>query len=126
MIFLTGNAFQLFLTRMDQEALLRQVHRQLHDEGLFAYLETWNAEEIDPSYTDSQGRQVLVPEPRSMTMSHKSCSGRVIGAGKRTVRSRRISRAWRYAILSLRSWKRYYTTMVFRESAAMAIRMVRL
>jgi SAM-dependent methyltransferase len=87
LIFLTGNAFQLFLTRTDQEALLKQVHRHLYDDGLFAfetrnpcwrqgvaslqgaealshqpfpdgeglfvYLETWEAEETDPSYTDS-------------------------------------------------------------------------
>lgn len=92
LIFLTGNAFQLFLTRTDQEALLAQVRRHLHDdglfafetrnpccrreaaslqsaqalshkpfpdaEGLFAYLETWDAEMTDPPYTDSQGRQV--------------------------------------------------------------------
>ena len=37
LIFLTGNAFQLFLTRADQEALLEQVRRHLHDEGLFAF-----------------------------------------------------------------------------------------
>ncbi len=37
LIFLTGNAFQLFLTRTDQEALLEQAHRHLHDDGLFAF-----------------------------------------------------------------------------------------
>jgi hypothetical protein len=37
LIFLTGNAFQLFLTRTDQETLLKQVRRHLHDEGLFAF-----------------------------------------------------------------------------------------
>jgi SAM-dependent methyltransferase len=92
LIFLTGNAFQLFLTRTDQQALLEQAHRHLHEdglfafetrnpcwrqgaasfqdaqalshhpfpnaEGLFAYLETWEAEETDPPYTDSQGRQI--------------------------------------------------------------------
>ena len=42
LIFLTGNAFQAFLTRTDQEALLERVRTHLHDEGLFAF-ETRNA-----------------------------------------------------------------------------------
>jgi SAM-dependent methyltransferase len=37
LIFLTGNAFQAFLTRPDQEALLERVRAHLHDEGLFAF-----------------------------------------------------------------------------------------
>jgi len=37
LIFLTGNAFQAFLTRADQEALLERVRAHLHDEGLFAF-----------------------------------------------------------------------------------------
>jgi SAM-dependent methyltransferase len=37
LIFLTGNAFQAFLTRADQEALLGRVRAHLHDEGLFAF-----------------------------------------------------------------------------------------
>jgi SAM-dependent methyltransferase len=37
LIFLTGNAFQAFLTRADQEALLERVCAHLHDEGLFAF-----------------------------------------------------------------------------------------
>jgi SAM-dependent methyltransferase len=37
LIFLTGNAFQAFLTRADQEALLARVGAHLHDEGLFAF-----------------------------------------------------------------------------------------
>lgn len=37
LIFLTGNTFQLFLTRADQEALLAQVRRHLHDDGLLAF-----------------------------------------------------------------------------------------
>jgi SAM-dependent methyltransferase len=37
LIFLTGNAFQAFLTRADQEALLERVRSHLHDEGLFAF-----------------------------------------------------------------------------------------
>jgi hypothetical protein len=34
---MTGNAFQLFLTRADQESLLGRVRAHLHDEGLFAF-----------------------------------------------------------------------------------------
>jgi SAM-dependent methyltransferase len=37
LIFLTGNAFQAFLTREDQEALLARVRAHLHDDGLFAF-----------------------------------------------------------------------------------------
>ena len=37
LIFLTGNAFQAFLTHADQEALLGRVRAHLHDEGLFAF-----------------------------------------------------------------------------------------
>ena len=87
LIFLTGNAFQAFLTRADQEALLQRVRGHLHDEGLFAFetrnprwarltrtekgapleaqheglfafLETRDEEEYLRSYTDSSGRDV--------------------------------------------------------------------
>src|SRR3712207_5347961 len=37
LIFLTGDAFQAFLTNADQEALLGRVRAHLHDEGLFAF-----------------------------------------------------------------------------------------
>jgi SAM-dependent methyltransferase len=37
LIFLTGNAFQLFLTNADQESLLARVRTHLDDEGLFAF-----------------------------------------------------------------------------------------
>jgi SAM-dependent methyltransferase len=37
LIFLTGNAFQAFLTNAEQVALLQRVHAHLHDEGLFAF-----------------------------------------------------------------------------------------
>jgi SAM-dependent methyltransferase len=83
LIFLTGNAFQAFLTRADQEALLARVRAHLDDEGLFAF-ETRNprwaglasrAEEYDGlfafletreeetqwrTYTDHRGRTVRV------------------------------------------------------------------
>ena len=90
LIFLTGNAFQAFLTRADQEALLERVRAHLHDEGLFAFetrnprwanlnarptggrrtrtqseglfafLETRDEEEDWQTYTDSSGREVRV------------------------------------------------------------------
>lgn len=37
LVFITGNAFQAFLTRAEQEALLARVRAHLHDEGLFAF-----------------------------------------------------------------------------------------
>lgn len=37
LIFLTGNAFQMFLTRADQEALLARVGEHLEGDGLFAF-----------------------------------------------------------------------------------------
>jgi SAM-dependent methyltransferase len=56
LIYLTGNAFQAFLTRADQEALLENVRAHLHDEGLFAF-ETRN-----PRWTGSRNsRSVHVP-----------------------------------------------------------------
>src|SRR5829696_4102446 len=81
LIFLTGNAFQAFLTNADQEALLGRVRAHLHDEGLFAFetrnprwdnratrateeeglfalLETRDAEEEGQTYIDSSGRDV--------------------------------------------------------------------
>ena len=37
LVFLTGNAFQAFLTRTDQESLLERVHAHLGAAGLFAF-----------------------------------------------------------------------------------------
>lgn len=81
LIFLTGNAFQAFLTNADQEMLLQRVRVHLQGEGLFAF-ETrnprWNADTTSTtgelwanletrmeeaewqSYTDSHGRNVRV------------------------------------------------------------------
>src|SRR5215217_9236852 len=81
LIFLTGNAFQAFVTNADQEALLGRVRAHLHDEGLFAfetrnprwrtsegcdedpdglfvYLEPRAEEEALPPHTDAHGREV--------------------------------------------------------------------
>jgi SAM-dependent methyltransferase len=88
MIFLTGNAFQLFLTNADQEALLGRVRAHLHDEGMFAFetrnprwggrgegeedraglfvdLETRAEEEARPFYVDARGRRVRVFDTRT-------------------------------------------------------------
>lgn len=60
LVFLTGNAFQAFLTRSDQEALLARVLAHLHDDGLFAF-ETrnprWaNRERADQEAQPGSGR----------------------------------------------------------------------
>jgi SAM-dependent methyltransferase len=85
LIFITGNAFQAFLTRPDQEALLERVRAHLHagglfafetrnprwaartnlqqqpaGEGLFAFLETRAEEEYLNTYTDKAGHSVRV------------------------------------------------------------------
>jgi SAM-dependent methyltransferase len=88
LVFLTGNAFQLFLTNADQEALLGRVRAHLHEEGLFAFetrnprwggrgegeedraglfvdLETRAEEEARPSYVDVRGREVRVFDTRT-------------------------------------------------------------
>ncbi len=96
LIFLTGNAFQAFLTRADQEALLHCVKKHLYEDGLFAFetrnprwakspyarqtpmsspeqglftlLETRDEEEDGPGCTDSNGRIVQVS--RTQTYNH--------------------------------------------------------
>lgn len=93
LIFLTGNAFQLFLTREDQEALLGHVRAHLHDDGLFAFetrnprwsdrgarapesnelfalLETCDQEEESRTYTDREGHAVRV----SLTQAYDHAS----------------------------------------------------
>lgn len=69
LIYLTGNAFQAFLRREDQEALLASVKRHLLPEGVFAF-ETRNPsghdlnnqpeEEFDQSYLSVEGYIVSV------------------------------------------------------------------
>ena len=88
LVFLTGNAFQGFVTNADQEALLGRVHAHLNDGGLFAFetrnsrwgtrevrdedhdglfvdLETKTEEEAWPSYVDAEGREVRVSRTRT-------------------------------------------------------------
>jgi SAM-dependent methyltransferase len=77
LIFVTGNAFQAFLTRADQEALLARVRAHLHDEGLFAFetrnprwanLETRDDEVEWQTYTNlhrMSGRDVRVSKTQA-------------------------------------------------------------
>lgn len=79
LIFLTGNAFQAFVTNADQEALLQRVHAHMHEEGLFAFetrnpllldtkthsgsffpLETNDKEQDWPSFVNANGHEVRV------------------------------------------------------------------
>jgi SAM-dependent methyltransferase len=55
LIFLTGNAFQAFVTNAEQDALLQRVHAHLHDEGLFAF-ETRN-----PLFPNTRTREGFFP-----------------------------------------------------------------
>jgi SAM-dependent methyltransferase len=83
LIFLTGNAFQGFLTNADQQALLQRVRAHLHDEGLFAVetrnpliantenpeglfvtLETRDEEEDWPSFVNADGHEVRLSRTR--------------------------------------------------------------
>jgi ubiquinone/menaquinone biosynthesis C-methylase UbiE len=68
-VFITGNAFQAFLRRADQEALFASVKRYLIPEGVFAFetrnpsghdLTTQPEEEFDQSYISLEGHQVSV------------------------------------------------------------------
>ena len=60
-IFLTGNAFQAFVTNAEQEALLQRVRMHLHDKGLFAF-ETRN-----PLFPNTQTREGFFPRLESRT-----------------------------------------------------------
>lgn len=68
-IFLTGNAFQAFLSRADQECLLASVKRLLPPSGIFAFetrnpsgndLSSFDDEEPWFSYRNTQGQTVSV------------------------------------------------------------------
>ena len=68
-IFITGNAFQAFLRREDQEALLSSVKRHLLPGGVFAFetrnptghdLTNQSEEEFDQSYISVEGHRVSV------------------------------------------------------------------
>jgi len=69
-IYMLGNAFQFFLTREDQEALLARIREHLHPEGCFLFgtrnpsprnlLEVLHPE--PQKYTTPDGRQLVVTE----------------------------------------------------------------
>ena len=79
LIFLTGNAFQAFVTNADQATLLGRVRAHVHDEGFFAFetrnpllpntktpeglfvtLETRDEEHDWPSFINNNGYEVRV------------------------------------------------------------------
>jgi SAM-dependent methyltransferase len=118
LIFLTGNAFQAFLTTADQEALLGRVREHLHDEGLFAFetrnprwggrgerdedrdglfvdLETRAEEEAWSSYIDDAGREVRVSRTRAYDhvaqVLHWTTHRRWREGGKERTRTTRIA-----------------------------------
>jgi SAM-dependent methyltransferase len=83
LVFLTGNAFQAFVTNADQEALLQRVRAHLHDQGVFAFetrnpllpnvtppaglfvtLATRAEEEGGASYVNAEGHEVRVSRTR--------------------------------------------------------------
>ena len=68
-IFITGNAFQAFLYREDQESLLASVKKHLAPQGVFAFetrnpsghdLTDQSEEEFDQIYTSVEGHRVSV------------------------------------------------------------------
>ncbi|GHO63551.1 methyltransferase [Ktedonobacter sp. SOSP1-52] len=69
-IYMLGNAFQHFLTREDQEALLARVREHLHPEGRFLFgtrhpspRNLFEARFSEPqTYTMSDGRQYVISE----------------------------------------------------------------
>ncbi len=103
LVFLTGNAFQAFLTRADQEALLARVHAHLHDDGLFAF-ETRNPRWA-AALSDARGCDLFANlETRAEEEEWK----RYVDAGGREVR---VSKAQRYdhvgQILHWTTWRRW-------------------
>lgn len=69
LIYMTGNAFQAFLGRKDQDAMLNAVKRHLGAESVFAFetrnpsghdLETQDVEEEWYTYTNTEGNHVKV------------------------------------------------------------------
>ena len=138
LIFLTGNAFQAFLTNADQEALLQRVYAHLHDEGLFAF-ETRN-----PIFPHSQkgylcllkrmrrnkiGSLLLMQvdakcvcrEPTYMTMWLRSTTGRPTNAGTKVGRNTPRSRALPCATPFRRNSRHCCTTMASASNGNMAI-----
>ncbi len=149
LIFLTGNAFQAFLTLKDQEALLERVRAHLHTDGLFAF-ETRNPRWRQRTDAGQEAlmepakvfllyskpairKRISRPIPIAMgircgyrarrytILSPKSCIVRATGAGERAIRSKPKSRASRSVTPSRRSSRRCCTIMASPSCASMAI-----
>ncbi|HZG68187.1 MAG TPA: class I SAM-dependent methyltransferase [Herpetosiphonaceae bacterium] len=140
LIFMTGNAFQAFVTNADQQALLERVHAHLHDEGLFAFetrnpllpntrmpagfffaLETCDEEEQWSSFVNADGYEVRVSTTRRYVPSRKSCIWSATSAGAKASKNTQRSRARRYAIPSPKSLLHCCTTMALPSCGSTAI-----
>jgi SAM-dependent methyltransferase len=103
LVFLTGNAFQAFLTRADQEALFERVHAHLQPGGLFAF-ETRN-----PRWTDLPPRDepYLGSFPRLETREEELLNTQTDASGREV----RVSNTQAYdhvaQILHLTSYRRW-------------------
>jgi SAM-dependent methyltransferase len=101
LIFLTGNAFQAFVTNADQEALLRRVRAHLQDQGVFAF-ETRNP--LWPTVTPPAGLFVTLD-----TQAQEEAGGSFINAGGHEVR---VSSTRRYdhvtQVVHLTRYKRWH------------------
>ena len=139
-IFLTGNAFQAFLTNADQEALLQRVYAHLHDEGLFAFetrnptfptprlqrgylcpLKRMRKNKIGPPLSIQTGAKCVCPEPTYMTMWLRSTTGRPTNAGTRVRRNTPRSHVLRCATPSPKSLQHCYTKTASASHGSMAI-----
>jgi len=100
-IFLTGNAFQAFVTNMEQAAVLQRVHAHLHDDGLFAF-ETRNPLFSRPHNRERRIFALITDENEEVWPPFINVNGREV----------RISRMQVYdhvnQILHLKSYKRWY------------------
>jgi ubiquinone/menaquinone biosynthesis C-methylase UbiE len=111
-IFMTGNAFQAFVTRAEQEAVLRCVHRHLAEGGVFAFEvrnPRWARATNSP---DAVGQQAARYEHRGGFYANlesdpveREAEGFVDRAGNRVVFYE--SQAWDHAaqILHIDSWR---------------------
>jgi SAM-dependent methyltransferase len=79
LIFITGNAFQAFLTGADQEALLARVRAHLHDEGLLAF-ETRNPHWANSATrTEAADWQFMVRNGLGLFTNLETCTAEVDG-----------------------------------------------
>jgi SAM-dependent methyltransferase len=129
LIFLTGNAFQAFITNAEQAALLQRVHDHLDDEGLFAFetrnpllpnlktrsglfvpLETHAEEEQWPSFINANGYEVRVS--RTQIYDHVAQVVHLTSYKRWHEGGRKISGSpvLRYAIPSHKNLRHSFTT----------------